>query len=120
MRGQRKEYMKSNLQEVTDFKVMNIKECFDALGWKYNEDEESDKYVDISCPCGGELDFRGFIGTEVIECQKCGKHMVDLFSPIPVSNSTVSILNSKDYEMVENRHWIAIDGNDGIKIELEK
>jgi hypothetical protein len=105
--------MKKSLQDVTDFKVMNIKECLDSLGWTYTDDGENLNY--ITCPCGGELEFRGFFGTEVIECDKCGKHMVDLFSPIPVTSGSCSILNPKDYEMVENRHWIAIDGNGGIK-----
>jgi hypothetical protein len=94
---------------------MNVKECLDALGWNYTNDGMGN-YNNILCPCGGELEFRGFIGTEVIECQQCGKHMVDMFSPIQTSNSTCSVLNPKDYEMDDNRHWIAIDNNGGIKV----
>jgi hypothetical protein len=47
--------MKQNLQEVTDYKVMNVKECFDALNWSYEDNGES--YDNISCDCGGELEF---------------------------------------------------------------
>jgi len=114
--------MKKNLQEVTDYKVMNIKEGLDSLGWTYETNEESESYDNISCPCGGELEFSGFIGTEDIECNKCGKHMVDLFSPIPVSCGLCTVLKPSDYELVNNRHWIAIDGNGGImnKGEINK
>jgi hypothetical protein len=49
------------------------------------------------------MDFRGFIGTEVIECERCGKRMVDLFSPIPISSGSCSIVNPKDYEMKDTR-----------------
>lgn len=106
---------KRNLQDATDFKVMNIKECLNALGWKYTED--GDNYNDISCPCGGELEFSGFVGTEVIECQKCGKKMIDLFSPIQTGNATATILDPNNFEVIENRHWIVDDNNGGIKAE---
>ena len=108
--------MKKNLQEVTDFKVMNIKECLDALEWNYEDNEESDTYDNISCPCGGELEFSGFLGTEVIKCNKCGKRMIDLFSPIQTGNSTATILDFNQFEITENRHWIADNKNGGIKI----
>jgi len=102
--------MKKNLQDVTDLKVMNIKECLDSLGWDYTQSGESN-YNNISCPCGGELEFRGFIGTEVIECLKCGKHMVDLFSPIQVTSGSCSVLNISDYEIIDNKHWVVINNS---------
>lgn len=106
---------KKKLQEVTPYKVMTPEECFIALGWTYEKNEK--RYDNITCPCGGELEFRGFVGTEVIECQKCKKHMVDLFSPITVSNSACAILDPRDYDYSDNRHWIAIDENalEGLK-----
>jgi hypothetical protein len=106
--------MKKNLQETTDYKVMGVKECLDALGWSYYITEES--FNNIQCPCGGEMDFRGFIGTEIIECLGCGKHMIDLFSPIPIENGVCSIFIPKDYEIEGDKHWIVIDNNGGIKI----
>lgn len=108
---------KPSLQSVTPYKVMNIKECLDALGWNYIE--TGSEYQDIACPCGGELEFSGFIGTEVIECTKCKKHMVDLFSPIQTGNSTATILDPEKFDYSEDRHWIAIDGNGGIMAEKE-
>ena len=91
------------LQEATPNKVMNIKECLDFLSWKYTE--ENDRFYDMECNCGGMLEFIGFIGTEIIECQKCKKVMIDLFSPIQVSNSTCTVLNPKDFDPIEeNRH----------------
>jgi hypothetical protein len=93
---------------------MNIRECLDTLEWKYNY--EDDEYKNIECSCDGELEFRGFIGIEVIECLSCGKHMIDLFSPMLTSNSTCTILNSKDFDYEEDRHWIAIDNNNGVKL----
>lgn len=103
-----------NLQEETDYKVMNVKECLNALGWSYDEEEGS--YANIKCSCGSEIECSGFFGTERCECNKCGKYMVDLFSPIRVSNSTCAILEYSDYEVKENRHWIAIDRAGGIKL----
>jgi hypothetical protein len=100
------------LQSVTSYKVMNIKECLDALGWNYKE--SGSEYQDISCPCGGKMEFSGFVGTEVVECTKCGKRMVDLFSPIRTGNSTATILDPQKYEFSEDLHWIAVDGNGGI------
>lgn len=115
MRGKMKQETKTrNLQDITNFKVMNIKECLDALEWNY-EDTGSGTYNNIACPCGGKLEFRGFIGTEIVDCQKCGKLIVNLFSPIQVSNTSCTILNPKDFDVYENRRWIAIDGNGGIK-----
>jgi uncharacterized protein YutD len=111
---------KEKLQNITDYKVMNIKECLDALKWNYNYNETTDTYNDITCPCGGEMKFSGFFGTEVIECNKCKKSMTDLFSPIQNSNSTCTFLNSKNFEIEDNRHWVANDGNGGIKIEVSK
>lgn len=108
---------KKPLQSVTDYKVMDIKECFDALGWDYKDG--GDNYSDISCPCGGEMEFSGFVGTEVVRCKKCGKKMVDLFSPIMTGNATATILDPEKFEIEGDRHWIAIDGNGGIMAEKE-
>lgn len=104
---------KQPLQSVTTYKVMNIKECLDALGWNYME--SNDRYDDISCPCGGEMEFSGFIGTEVIECKKCGKHMVDLFSPLQTGNSTATVLDPQKFDCSDGRHWIVIDETGGEK-----
>ena len=106
--------MKKKLQEVTDYKVMSVEEAMTAVGFMWEETE--DCYNNITCSCGGSIECRGFIGTESISCNKCGKEVVDLFSPIPVSNSTCTVLNPSDYDIEDgNKYWIAIDGNGGIK-----
>lgn len=107
--------MKQPLQSVTPYKVMGIKNCLDALGWAYVESEE--RFDDISCPCGGEMTFMGFIDTEVVRCEGCGKHMVDLFSPIQIGNSAATILDSGLYEFERDQHWIVIDTRGGILLD---
>lgn len=68
------------------------------------------------CDCGSDkLDYSGFIGTENIVCPVCGKRMTDIFSPIPVSNSSCMILDPNEFEIEKDdegndRFWIAFDG----------
>lgn len=102
------------LQDNTDYKVMTAKECIDALGWSYTQ--KGTILEDIKCTCGNLVCTSGFIGVEKIECPKCGKYVVDLFSPIPVSSGACAVLNLEDYDVEDNRYWIAIDGNGGIKL----
>lgn len=94
------------LQEVTDCMVMGAEGCLDALGWSYKKTEEG--FNDITC-CDKLVNCSGFIGTEVLVCDVCGKEMLDLFSPIRTGNSTVTILDPKEYEYKNGEHWIAID-----------
>ena len=91
---------------------MSLKECFDALGWTYNENDGG--FNNIECPCGGELSFNGFFGTEVIECDKCGKCTTDLFSPIQVSNSTCTVIKPSEYDYSDGKHWIVTTNGGGI------
>lgn len=106
--------MKNKLQEVTDYKVMSIEEAMTALGFTWEENE--DCYNNITCSCGEAVKCSGFIGTERLNCDKCGKEVLDLFSPIQTSNSACTILKSSDFEIEDgNKYWIAIDGNGGIK-----
>ena len=102
------------LQEITDYKVMRAKECMDALGWRYKIN--GDRVDDVTCTCGEQVQASGYLGIEKIECLKCGKQMVDLFSPIPSSPVGFVALNPDDYELEEGRHWIAVDGKGGIKL----
>jgi len=101
--------MKEKLQSVTDYKVMSFKECVKSLGWSLEENEE---YYQITCDCSNShIVYSGFIGTEVIRCENCGKEMTDLFSPIRAGNATCSILNPSDYEFEvdedgNGRYWI--------------
>ena len=106
--------MKKKLQEVTDFKVMSIEEAMSSLGFTWKE--EDGYYKNITCSCGEEVECIGFIGTERLICNKCNKEVVDLFSPIPTSDSTCGVLNPNDYEIEDDtKYWIAIDGKGGIK-----
>ena len=102
------------LQEITDYKVMTAKECIDALGWSYTQKGPS--FEDITCTCGKLVQISGYIGVEILECPECGKHMVNLFSPIPVSSGTCAVLSPEVYEVEDNRYWIAVDGKGGIKL----
>jgi len=110
--------IKGKLQDVTEYKLMTVKECLDTLGWKYITND--DMYEDITCPCSNvAVECSGFFGTEHVECPTCGKSMTDLFSPIQVTSGSCTVLYASEWEMdAENRHWVAIDGSGGIKIEV--
>ena len=62
------------------------------------------------------MEFSGFFGIEVIKCKKCGKEMVDLFSPLRTGNATAAILDDKKFKIEGNRYWIANDKKGGIMI----
>lgn len=108
------------LQDIINHKCMSVKECFNALKWTFIENGE--EYEDIKCPCGGELMFIGFFGTEKIECDKCGKHMQYLYSFLPVSNSTATCVSRSEYECEKDnegndRCWVAINPNENRVVE---
>lgn len=108
--------MKQNLQEITDFKVMSVEEAMKSLGFTW--EEIGDCYKNITCSCGEPVICSGFIGTESLRCDKCNKEVLDLFSPIPVSNSTCGVLNPNDFEIEEgNKYWIAIDDKGSNKVK---
>ena len=98
---------KKKLQDICKYPIMNIKESLDYLGWEYTDDEEGN-YTNIKC-CGKLVECSGFFGTEDLECLKCGKAMHDMFGVTPTSNVTATILNSKDFDVGENRHWAVIN-----------
>ncbi len=43
-------------------RLMTIKECLNELNWKY--DETGNFYKNITCDCGTEVKYAGWIGTE--------------------------------------------------------
>lgn len=112
--------MKQKLQEITDYKVMSFPEAANALGWKLTEDEDK---IHCTCDCAeSKITYSGFFGTEVVECESCGKRITDLFSPIQKDNSTCTVLmpSKFDIDKDENgylRYWVAEDGKGGIKIK---
>lgn len=105
---------KRKLSEVYDGKVFSFPEAVAALHWTMHEHEDNTTTCD--CDCGNDkLDYSGFIGTENIVCPVCGKRMTDIFSPIPVSNSSCMILDPNEFEIEKDddgndRFWIAFDG----------
>ncbi len=109
---------KGRLQDVTPFKVMSFQEAAKAVGWSVTTDSE---YVYCTCDCGNSnIRYSGFFGTEVVECENCGKRLTNLFSPIQTSNSTAAILDFKNYELEQDadgydRFWVADDGKGGVK-----
>lgn len=112
--------VKKKLQDITDFKVMSFKEAVLALGWELIEEDES---FSCECNCGNsKMDYRGFIGTEVVECESCGKRITDLFSPIQTGNATCTVLRPKEFDVERDdegyfKHWVADDDKGGIKYE---
>lgn len=105
---------KKSIQEVTDYKVMSLLDCMQALGWTYRETET--KYEDVTCSCGCKVDLGGFIGVEDLTCPNCGKQILDITSPIPTGNATVGLIDFDEYEIEGNKYWIAIDNEGGIKL----
>lgn len=98
------------LQEVTSEKVLSFPECCEFLGWIYENDDEG---FSVTCNCGNsKINYRGFFGVEVVECENCKKRITDLFSPMQSDDSTCVILNPKDFEIEKDtdgndRYWIA-------------
>lgn len=107
---------KGRLQDVTEYKLMSVKECLDALSWEYAESDVG--FVEITCPCEHVLvECSGFVGVDHVECPKCGKSMTDMFSPLRVSSGSCVVLDMNDWEMdAQRRHWIANNKAGGIKI----
>lgn len=93
--------------------MKNIKEAFPnvdtlnevakTLGWKTEKRETKTHFF---C-CGKEVEYGGWIGVEHLNCQVCNKGVQNVFSPIPVSNSAVNILDSEEFTGWENGEmWI--------------
>lgn len=110
--------IRGKLQDVTDFKLMTVKECLDALGWKYVTN--GDMFEEITCPCSDiAVKCSGFFGTEYVECPKCGKSMSDMFSPLKVTSGSCVVLYESEWETDdEHRNWVANDMTGGIKINV--
>lgn len=102
--------MKKKLQEITDLKVMSFCECCKSLGWEIKD--EGERYT-VKCNCGNsKISYNGFVGTEIVACESCGKRVTDLFSPIRTGNSTCAILRTSDFEIEKDdegndRYWVA-------------
>jgi hypothetical protein len=93
-----------NLQDITDYKVMGVEECFDALGWSFDN---------VTCSCGTKLECSGIVYTDHIVCPTCHKRAIDLFSPLYNSGAAL-LLDCDKFEDRGKKHWIAIDNNGGI------
>lgn len=109
---------KSRLQDATDYKVMTFWEAVKALNW--NLDENAEGFL-CTCDCGkSKIEYSGFFGIEVVECESCGKKAVNMFSPMQTGPSTASILDYRQFELEKDengydRFWVADDGKGGIK-----
>lgn len=101
--------MKKRLQEITDLKVMSFIECCKSLDWDIKD--ESGCYT-VKCNCSNsKISYGGFVGTEIVACESCGKRVTDLFSPMRTGNSTCVILRPSDYEIEKDD-----DGNDRYRV----
>lgn len=97
------------LQEVTKSQVLSFKEAVRALNWKLTQTDNT-YYCECNCN-NSQIAYLGFFGTEVVECENCGKSITDLFSPIRIANATCAMLNPKDFEIEKDaegndRYWI--------------
>ena len=112
--------MKAKLQDAMKYKVMSFQEAAKALGWTVDEDSDS-----FSCICGcgeSKIEYSGFFGIEVVECQSCGKRVVNCFSPMQTKPGCGAMLDFRQFEVEKDENgydkfWIADDGKGGIKNE---
>lgn len=100
------------LQDAFNYPVLSFEEGFKKLGWEETEVEDEFYY---KCSCGEQIKVYGFFGSEVFECEKCGKSLTDAFSPIRTGNSTVGMLRIKDFEIEKDkdgndRYWVVYSG----------
>jgi len=95
--------MKKLQDDFPNFKILTIKECLDELNWVYETNEN--RYDNVHCDCGGEVEFNGWFGTEYGYCKECGKGMQDLLGVMPAGNSTAGVIKSENYDLSDNRHW---------------
>lgn len=115
---------KKRLQDVTDYKVMSFKEACDHLNWKLPMSPFGD--IVGNCGCGCELKFRMILGRNYLMCPKCGRYIVNIFSPVceEVKQRTPLDANDFNFEKDANgcdRFWIAkFDGFDHGGIVTDK
>ena len=100
--------MKTPLQSIYSIALRTAREALDYLGWQYEEGDEGG-FRNISCDCGGEIEFYGFVGTDQACCTKCEKRMQDGLGIVQTGNATAGLISLKDYSLDEmERHWLAI------------
>ena len=112
--------MKAKLQDAMKYKVMSFQEAAKALGWTVDEDSDS-----FSCICGcgdSKIEYSGFFGIEVVECQSCGKRVVNCFFFFFTKPGCGAMLDFRQFEVEKDENgydkfWIADDGKGGIKNE---
>lgn len=117
---------KKRLQDVTDYKVMSFKEACNYLNWKLPMSPFGD--IVGNCGCGCELKFRTILGRNDLMCPKCGRYMVNIFSPVCEEVKQGTPLDANDFEIEKDangcdRFWIAkFDGfdHDGIVTDKTK
>uniref|UniRef100_A0A6M3LIT6 Uncharacterized protein n=1 Tax=viral metagenome TaxID=1070528 RepID=A0A6M3LIT6_9ZZZZ len=84
--------------------LMTARDCMTFLGWTW---EPLDDYgaKNIMC-CGQLVRCGGWVGTEHMKCNLCGKGMQDVLGVLPAGRSTAGILDPDDYEWEEGKQWI--------------
>ena len=101
-----KTMQKKKLQDICSLPVLTAGEAINFLGWQYTKD--GTRYDDIKC-CGSLVACSGYFGgTEDLECEICGKRMHDLLGVTHVSNSACTILFPSEFDLSDDKHWIAI------------
>ena len=106
------EKKKPSLQSICKYQLMTVEEGLTHLGWTY-EKNKFGNCENISCPCGGSLEFSGIVGTDRVECLGCHKVLRDALGFHMLGNSYGGIISENDYYLdEEGRHWMAVLPND--------
>lgn len=99
--------MDNVLTSIAHLKVYTFDEALDMLGFEY------DKYNNLTyevhkCSCGNDAYTSGFLFIEKVECQKCGKQVLNLFSDYVVPKFLPKELDWEDFNVVGQRHWVIV------------
>ena len=104
---------KRKLKDVTDYSIFSHREAVKALNWTVTDTDDGESYT-VTCDCGNsKIRYIGFLGgVEEVRCDNCGKHMLDLFSPIPIESGQCGLLHYSDFDIEKDengdeRIWIA-------------
>lgn len=102
--------MNKALKSIEHLELFSFEEALDKLGFEY------DKYNNLTyevnkCSCGHDAYTSGFLCIEKVECKKCGKQVLNLFSDYVVPKFLPKELDWEDFEEVGSRHWVIVSSN---------
>lgn len=94
-------------EKFPDIKLYTIHGILDEFGWEYEQHEDGIR--NVRC-CGENVFMGGFIGTEYVYCEKCGKGTQDITGFHILGNSyggfpELDDVDGLDYEL--HRWYVA-------------